>query len=297
MKKLVIVILPFFILMGSLAHAASYTGQETIPTTMKRVVENGYFGVGGLNLSKNATRAEFATIAVRFKGVTEVQVREAAETGPYIDTIDYQGGWARYHIGMAYKKGLMFGVSNERFHPSGHTTYIQLLAVMLRILGYEDGADFKQYPKDYYQKALDLGLANPSMDMNTKVTREMVGNTMEKTLDLKLKGENKTLGEKLGISSQGPKNNETISIKNLTFTTTILGNFQGQLTGHSSFKNYRIFLYPKSDDKAKAYGEAKVQENGTFEISGFSIGTLEKLLGYRYKVYDPQNKLVLQGDL
>ncbi|MEW9121933.1 MAG: S-layer homology domain-containing protein [Thermotaleaceae bacterium] len=290
-----ILVLILFLTIMAPSYAAST--HETIPLSMERVVKNGYFGVGGLNLERTANRAEFATIAVRFQGITDEAVKMAAETGPYRDTSDFQGGWARYHIGMAYKQGLMFGTGPDTFNPGGSVTYIQLLAVMLRLLGYQDGEDFHRYPEDYYTKAQALGLADPTIGMHTRVTREVVGVTMEKTLDLELKHSSKTLAEKLGIFPLKESATKSVGIKTISFTTHIVGNFSGQLTGRDSFEGYRIGLYPQGDKKSDAYGEVKVDSTGIFNITAFPIGLIEKLSGYQYKVYDPKGSLILQDNL
>ena len=298
MKKIFCGIMITTLLLTPIGFANTGKSSEKVPPAMKRVVEKGYFGVGGLNLERYANRAEFATIAVRFKGISEEKVKATKATGPYKDTASFQGGWALNHIGMAYEEGLMFGTSADTFNPGGNVTYIQLLAVMLRLLGYEDGSDFHQYPKDYYDKAKALGLADPKIDIHTKVTRELVGITMEKTLDLQLKHQNQTLGERLGIQSpQAVVESGPIQLKSHSITTTILGDFSGKLSGRQSFEGYQIGIYPKSDKNAKAYKAGKVEKNGDFTLSGFPIGLVEKLLGYRYKVYSKDNQLILQGDL
>ena len=297
MKKILCCILIANLLLTQIGFAGT-SGSEKIPPAMKRVVENGYFGVGGLNLERYANRAEFATIALRFKGISEEKVKAAKATGPYKDTAGFQGGWAQYHIGMAYEEGLMFGTGADTFSPGGNVTYIQLLAVMLRLLGYEDGADFHQYPKDYHEKAKSLGLADPKIDIHSKVTRELLGITMEKTLDLKLKHQDQTLAEKLGISSsKAAIESGPVVLKQHSFTTSVLGDFSGRLAGRQSFEGYQIGIYPKDGKNTKAYKLAKVEKNGEFTLSGFPIGLVEKLTGYQYKVYTQDNQLVLQGDL
>lgn len=274
-RKMLVFILILSILLPSFAIA------EEVPKEIERVVKRGYFGQGGLNLDKQMNRAEFATVSVRLMGLENEAISYKGKT-PFKDVQSFQGGWAVGYTAIAHREGIMEGVNKNYFKPKGTLSYVEMLTVFMRILGYEDGIDFEKYPEDYYKKALEIGLGDLYIDSNQKVSRKTVALTMEKALNLKLKDEDMTLLEKLDKK------------ESINFNTSIVGTFSGKLEGKDDFRGYKVELLSKNN---KVYSSTKVDKDGTFKIWNFDIGVVAKLEGYKYRVYDEKGNMILEKNL
>lgn len=283
-----------FVLVSSLL-LPSFAFGEHIPKDIERVVERGYFGQGGLNLNGEMNRAEFATVAVRLLGL-ENKAKSYSGKGPFKDVENFQGGWAIGHTAIAQNEGIMKGHSSTKFNPSGKVSYIEMLTVFMRILGYEDGIDFVKYPDDYYKKALEIGLGDIDRNPIEKVNRGDVALYMEKLLDMKLKDRDITLIAELDDIPQIVKNEEkkNISMEKLSFNTTITGLFSGKLKGRNDFTGYKIELFSLG---GKVYDSTFASKNGEFKILNFDIGVMAKIEGYKYRIYDENGKVILEGNL
>jgi hypothetical protein len=89
-----------------------------------------------LALDRALTRAEAFTLFVRLIGK-----EEEALGGDYAAPFTDLPAWATPYIGYAHAHGLTTGVSATKFHPEGIVTAPQYLTIILRGLGYRDGAD------------------------------------------------------------------------------------------------------------------------------------------------------------
>lgn len=276
----------------------SFAFGETVPKEIKRVVNRGYLGKGGLSLDKDINRAEFATVAVRLMGL-EKEAKTYSGKRPFKDVSKFQGGWAVGYTALAHREGIMKGVSDTSFNPSGKVTYVEMMTVFMRILGYEDGIDFIDYPDDHYEKGLELGLGQVHKKAEDKMTRGDVALTLEKLLDMKMKKENVTLINKLDkvpevVENVGDKEEGKIKMVDISFNTTITGQFKGKLKGKADFSGYKVEL---SSLGGKIYDSTFASKDGKFKIFEFDIGYLAKLEGYKYRVYDDNGNVVLDGQL
>lgn len=267
------------------------------PNNIKRVVDNGYLGQGGLYLDRNINRAELATVVVRLLDL-ENEATNFKGSMPFKDVKRFQNGWATSYIGLAYREATIQGTSSTTFNPQGAVSYVDMLTIFMRVLGYEDGMDFKNYPNGYYTKAVEIGLGNVYMDMNKKVTRGDVALTMEKLLDLPIKNSETTLTESLNKKSK-PEKPEKVQIRNLDFSTTITGLFKGRLIGKDDFSDYKVELLSRENNskESKVYKKVSLDKNGVFEIYGFDISWIARFKEYKYKIYDEKDNLILEGNL
>ena len=281
-----------FVLVSSLL-LPSFAFGEHVPKNIERVVERGYFGQGGLNLNGEMNRAEFATVAVRLLGL-ENKANSYSGKGPFKDVENFQGGWAIGYTAIAQSKGIMEGHSSTKFNPSSKVSYIEMLTVFMRILGYEDGIDFVKYPDDYYKKALEIGLGDIDRNPSEKVNRGDVALYMEKLLDMKLKDKDNTLIQVLDIKPDIVKAEEKIYISELKFNTSVAGILSGKLNGRDDFVGYKVELLSLG---GKVYDSTFASKNGEFKILNFDIGVMAKIEGYKYRVYDENGKVVLEGNL
>ena len=109
---------------------------------------------GSLGLDRNITRAEFATLAVRIEGMEDVQEKHRGET---IFKDMAASHWASGYVNIAVSKDLIKGFEDKTFRPEEEITYVQALAVVIRILGYEKDV-VGEWPDNYIEKGMDLGL-------------------------------------------------------------------------------------------------------------------------------------------
>lgn len=109
---------------------------------------------GSLGLDRNITRAEFATLAVRIEGLEDLQEKHRGET---IFKDMAASHWASGYVNIAVSKDLIKGFEDKTFRPEEKITYVQALAVVIRILGYEKDV-VGEWPDNYIEKGKDLGL-------------------------------------------------------------------------------------------------------------------------------------------
>lgn len=291
MKRIILIILSIALLLPTLVF-----GEGMADTNW--IVDKGYFGVGGLKLDRKMNRAELATVTIRMIGL-ESDVIEYKGKSSFADVNNFQDGWAIPYIHLAQENGLIAGKSRDKFNPSGNLTYVELLTVFMRVLGYEDGIDFIKYPDDHYKKALEIGLADLYIPARQEVLRETVLSTMVKTLNTNLKEKDYTLYDSIMDNSKAkPPVKDTpariVTITNIKFNTIISGVFSGILSGSDNFTGYKVVLLSQNDS---FYGETILGSSGAFSIASFDIGTLAKLGGYKYEVYNNDGSLILKAKL
>jgi|GEM_PF-1871370 len=286
-RKLLVCLLLLSLLLPSFAFG------ETTPKEIKRVVNRGYLGQGGLNLDKEINRAEFATVAVRLMGL-EKEAKSYNGKSSFKDVSKFQGGWAVGYTTLADKEGVMRGVGSSSFNPNGKVTYVEMMTVFMRILGYEDGIDFVDYPNDYYEKGLELGLGQVHKKANDKVTRGEIAIIIERMLDMKMRDKDITLIDKLDDVPIVVEVKKDIYMTDMSFNTSITGLFSGKLKGTDDFAGYKIELLSSG---GKIYDSTFASKDGKFKILDFDIGYLAKLEGYKYRVYDGNGKVVLDEQL
>lgn len=240
------------------------------------------------DLDKYMTRKELATVGVRIHELENLV--EFYENKNYFKDVK---GWAKPYINLAYTFNIMKGTGKGKFEPDKNITYVELLTVIMRSLGYEDGIDFKKYPEDYYNKALEIGLANMYIPYNQVITREIAYDTLNKVFDMENQyPEGFEIEE--NIPSVDVSAINEIDIKNIFFNTSIAGIFSGELVGLDDFSGYKVELWTQD---GKILKSITLNKEGNFSISGFDTRVTTKLMGYKYRVYDNNGQLVLEGDL
>lgn len=286
LKRILMFILIMTLLLPSFVYGEGVANRDWI-------IDKGYFGVGGLNLDKKINRAGFATVTIRLMALEDEALNYKGKPG-FTDIENFQDGWAKGYISLAKERGLMSGRSKDIFNPEGYVTYIEMLTVLMRVLGYEDGVDFIKYPDDYLKKALEIGLGDMYTPKDEEVLREVVLDTMIKALNTPMKDRDYTLFQRLDAMPKKETPIVQVKMENLKFNSVVAGTFSGELKGDSDFKGYKVVLLGKN---GAIYGDKVLSTDGKFSLSGFDIGVVAKTLGYRYEVYNKDGKLVLQGDL
>ena len=105
-------------------------------------------------LGDKLTRAQAFVLVVRFVGA-EKDATANVQKHPFTDV----PAWASPYIGYVYANGITKGVSETKFDPDTEVSEAAFLTIMLRVLGYDDGAgDFKW--NDPYTLAQTAGLCD-----------------------------------------------------------------------------------------------------------------------------------------
>ena len=250
-----------------------------------RVFTLGILGQGGANLEEKLTRDQLATISVRLMGL-EYLKDNYNKKGNFKDV----SGWALPYVNIAYGHGVMSGVSKDAFNPNGDVTYVQLLTILMRLLGYKDNIDFNKYPDNYYTKALEIGLANLYIPYDEVINRKIAADTIERFFDLKIKDSDISYYQFMKNSLRS----NDITINNISFNTSIVAYFSGVLKGDSDFSKYKIGIYSRN---GTLYKMVSPNKNGEFNIIGFDNSIVAQLSKYEYRVYDSNMNLILSGNL
>ena len=109
-------------------------------------------------LGEKLTRAQAFVLVVRFVGA-EKDATSSVQSHPFTDV----PAWANPYIGYVYANGITKGVSETRFDPDTPVSEAAFLTIMLRVLGYNDGAgDFRW--DDPYTLAQSVGIADAKAD-------------------------------------------------------------------------------------------------------------------------------------
>src|SRR5690554_4076424 len=103
------------------------------------------------------TRAEFAAVAVRAKGLSGVAEAAAGLPSGFSDVPAWH--WAAGYVGTAGSTGIVNGIGNGLFAPAAPVKYEEAVTMLVRALGYEPEAQTKGgYPYGYLVVAEEIGL-------------------------------------------------------------------------------------------------------------------------------------------
>lgn len=148
-------------------------------------------GLPNYELDTVATRTVAVTMLVRLLG-KEDDAQNHIYALPFTDVPT----WAIPYVGYAYENHLTAGISNTAFGGNNNLSATMYLTFLLRALGYNSSTDFA------WDKAWELsdaiGMTSGQYDENSiAITRGDVVLLSAKALETKLKGESKTLLDKL----------------------------------------------------------------------------------------------------
>ena len=112
-------------------------------------------GSGAFNPNGILSREQFAKLIVAASGLQGMaNTMKGSTIFPDVD----QNGWSTGYINAALSKGFMTGMPDGKFHPADGVTFAQVCTVTVKALGYTDQDVPGLWPKNYVQKASDLGL-------------------------------------------------------------------------------------------------------------------------------------------
>ena len=159
------------------ADKVSATYEEAVAVLNGMGVFKGYED-GSFQPQGNITRAEVAAIVYRVY-TADVKDAKASMYATYNKFSDMAGaGWAQGYIGYCANAALVKGYPNGTFQPSGKVTGYEVLAMILRAIGYDQnneftGADWALHVAQTAQQAHVLDNVK-GVDLNAPATRELV---------------------------------------------------------------------------------------------------------------------------
>lgn len=196
---------PYFTLgLGSIGAASAPAVQTPVSTSPEDIRYKAYadklFTLGlfsgtdtGYELGRSATRAESIVMLLRLLGELPA-AQEYTAKSPFTDVPD----WASRYVSYAYAMKYTAGTSAKTFGTQQSVTAAQYITFVLRALGYSD-VDGDFYWETAGDFAAELGLITPieNAAMRARFWRDEMVLVSFRALNMKLKGSEQTLGEKL----------------------------------------------------------------------------------------------------
>ena len=159
------------------ADKVSDTYEEAVAVLNGMGVFKGYED-GSFQPKGDITRAEVAAIVYRVY-TADVKDAKASLYATYNKFSDMNGaGWASGYIGYCANAALVKGYPNGTFQPSGKVTGYEVLAMILRAIGYDQNNEFTgaDWALHVAQTAQQAGVLKnvKGVDLNAPATRELV---------------------------------------------------------------------------------------------------------------------------
>lgn len=164
MKRVLAFILVLSMVLGSVGMVFAGSFEDITDKDVAQAVDRlSLLGIlegypdGTFKPENTITRAEFAAVAVRAKGLKDAaDASEGLMTG-FTDVP--AGHWASGYINIATKLGLVNGMGDGTYAPEAPITYEQAVTLIVRTLGYEPSAQTKGgYPYGYLIVANEIEL-------------------------------------------------------------------------------------------------------------------------------------------
>ena len=210
------------------ADKVSDTYEEAVAVLNGMGVFKGYED-GSFQPKGDITRAEVAAIVYRVY-TADVKDAKASLYATYNKFSDMNGaGWASGYIGYCANAALVKGYPNGTFQPSGKVTGYEVLAMILRAIGYDKNGEFSgaDWALHVAQTAQQAGVLKnvKGVDLNAPATRELVAELLFRAIaDAPMVTYTAAFGYQT-VSFSGSKNdsklfkdNETLGHKNFKLT-------------------------------------------------------------------------------
>ena len=187
MKKLLAMVLALVMTLSLAVSANAFKDDKSISDDYAEAaaVLNG-MGVfkgyedGSFKPEGNITRAEVATIIYRIYTADVAKNDKSGLYATYNKFSDMAGaGWAQGYIGYCANASLVKGYPDGTFKPSGKVTGYEVLAMILRAVGYDKNNEFSgaDWALHVAQTAQQLGVLDnvaKTTDLNAPASRELV---------------------------------------------------------------------------------------------------------------------------
>ena len=187
MKKLLAMVLALVMTLSLAVSANAFKDDKSLSDDYAEAVAvlNG-MGVfkgyedGSFKPEGNITRAEVATIIYRIYTADVAKNDKSGLYATYNKFSDMAGaGWAQGYIGYCANASLVKGYPDGTFKPSGKVTGYEVLAMILRAVGYDKNNEFSgaDWALHVAQTAQQLGVLDrvaKTTDLNAPASRELV---------------------------------------------------------------------------------------------------------------------------
>ena len=197
MKKLLAMVLALVMTMSLAVSASAVKADEKINEDYAEAVAvlNG-MGVfkgyedGSFKPENKITRAEVATIIYRIYTKDVAKNDKSGLYASYNKFTDMAGaGWAAGYIGYCANAELVKGYPDGTFKPSGNVTGYEVLAMILRAVGYDKngeftGADWALNVAKYAEQLKILENVAKTTDLSAPATRELVSEILFRAINV-----------------------------------------------------------------------------------------------------------------
>ena len=197
MKKLLAMVLALVMTLSLAVSASAVKADEKINEDYAEAVAvlNG-MGVfkgyedGSFKPENNITRAEVATIIYRIYTADVAKNDKSGLYASYNKFTDMAGaGWAAGYIGYCSNAELVKGYPNGTFQPSGNITGYEVLAMILRAVGYDKngeftGADWALNVAKYAEQLHILDNVAKTTNLGAPATRELVSEILFRAINV-----------------------------------------------------------------------------------------------------------------
>ena len=280
MKKLLAMVLALVMTLSlAVSASAAFKDVKDIDETYAEAVEvltgmkvfKGY--EDGSFLPKNAiTRAEVAAIVYRIY-TTDVKDTYVKNYETYNKFADMAGaGWAKGYIGYCANAALVKGYPDGTFKPSGKVTGYEVLAMILRAVGYDQkgeftGADWALHVAEIAEQNKILKNVK-GVDLNAPATRELVSELLFQSIQVPMVSYTAAFGyQNVGLNEKADNKlfakNKTLGSKNFELdcvTGYVTANDYG-----TKFKNMQI----KGENLAEKEKTVKVADQDIFDAGRY----------------------------
>ena len=232
MKKLLAMVLALVMTLSLAVSASAVKADEKINEDYAEAVAvlNG-MGVfkgyedGSFKPENNITRAEVATIIYRIYTKDVAKNDKSGLYASYNKFTDMAGaGWAAGYIGYCANAELVKGYPDGTFKPSGNVTGYEVLAMILRAVGYDKngeftGADWALNVAKYAEQLKILENVAKTTDLSAPATRELVSEILFRAINVPMVTYTAAFGyQNVGLNGDNDnklfKNNVTLGKKN-----------------------------------------------------------------------------------
>ena len=273
MKKLLAMVLALVMTLSLAVSANAVKADEKINEDYAEAVAvlNG-MGVfkgyedGSFKPENNITRAEVAAIVYRIY-TTDVKDTYVKNYETYNKFADMAGaGWAKGYIGYCANAALVKGYPDGNFKPSGNVTGYEVLAMILRAVGYDQkneftGADWALHVAEIAERQGILDNVK-GVDLNAPATREVVAELLFRAINVPMVSYTAAFGyQNVGLSTADNK----FFTANKTLGSEVFGlaKVSGEISKVSYLDKTTQFTY--TEDK-------KDKKDKTEEVTGVDAG-------------------------
>lgn len=153
--------------------------------TVKRLEALGLvagYGNGDYGIDKTITRAEFATLIVRARGLEQgAKLAQFNSTYTDVKTSDWFAGF----VNVASGEEIVKGFPDKSFKPQNQVTYAEAVTMIVRALGYEPSVK-GVWPNSMISKASELNIAKGINNPNNAAVRGDVFKMLDNALRVDL---------------------------------------------------------------------------------------------------------------